>query len=435
MEQTDGALRVNGASAGLPASGFRTQFSGANPPEQLAAVFSALSRYTGDSLVITIAQAEKIVMTVARYKDHLHLARGVVNYLRNRGTLLQRDAGGLIWNDPSRPLTRTEIAALTGGARSVHAQKAPVPDVETCRAFLLSLGGARGSAIRVTVAWLIRRLEREYRLGSFAAFELLDRLFDADAVVLDTEDKGMVRVSSPHVASDATPVTTEPTGTTKHRYRITSREQGLLVEIIGETQVEGIFARARRTLGSANAAYNFYDIVVRRAKILVSERRGIGSKLSVHTVDHAAFDRAEFTVDDTLPRARHEGPAIAQATKPVPVLRPKAAKRPKLVRKAARVSDSPGAILARVEAELASLQTEEENDVRIERTVAQSRAALEKRLGKLEGQIAEVRDQLETLSDTHSVIGGNRKGREARRAKLDEIRKLARELLSVTGES
>lgn len=417
--QGNGTAQPLGA---LPQGAFETE------PEDLEAIFDAFRRYTRPSNVLSLAAAEKIVMRTSRYKDHLDLARKTVRYFQRRRWLLNRRAGGVVWNDPERPLTAAQIRELETAPRISAKSASPLPDAETCRAFLLSLGRDASGAVRGKLAQLARRLELKFQLSSSVTFDLVNDLIDQGVLDLDSTSSGTYRVLSVGETVEAAEVTkvsmaatvveaasaseeavtAEPQmgreerslNTEKPRkVRITPREEQFLVHLMGLQQVTSFYTLARTRLGDVGAAQRFHRLVVGQLGLLTTVIKGTRGKPSVHQVRHDVYDRFEFVVDSTLSRIQFEGRDESAPKKRVA----KTSKAAKEVAKVAPViapyadAASPDAILARVERELQALKSEESED----RAGYEARAKeRERRRAKLEAVRAKAKELIELLRGT-----------------------------------
>lgn len=417
--QENGAARPIGS---LPAGTFEAE------PEDLAAIFEAFRRYTRPSNVLSLAAAEKIVMRTTRYKDHLGLARRTVRYLQRRRILVDRRAGGVVWNDPAHPLTAVQIQELEMSPRVSAKAVASLPKAEVCRDFLLSLGRDASGAVRGTIKQLARRLEINFKLTSLVTFDLVNNLIDQGMLDLDPFEPGVYRVlrdgetvAAVEVAEaapvaevyDATKVATvaapqkareekSVAKSTLRQIRVTPREEKFLVELMGRDRVMSFYTLARERLGSKLSAQHFHHLVVRRLGLLTPVVKGTGGTRSVHQVQHSVYDKYDFPVDSTLVRAAHEGKdtsapqkeKVAKATRA-----PAAAAAPKV--KATTPlhtdEDSPDAILARVERDLKAIEAEETKDRASYDARAKERST---RRTKLEAVRAKARELIELLRGT-----------------------------------
>lgn len=385
-------------------------------PEDLEAILAEFRRDARVCPVFTHAAAEKVVMRTRRYKDHLDLARRTVRFLQGRRLLCDRAAGGLIFNDPRHPLTSAEIRELQTARRVSATPAAQLPEVEACRAYLLSLGRDSCCVVRGTHEQLARRLEVGYKLAGSAPFDLLNALIDAGVIVPDSEVAGTYRVLRVGEASEevraaetpaaidpqppltsaapSSPVAQAPKATAARReVRITPREERLLIELMDRDEVESLYTLACQRLGSVASAKYFHEFVTTRLGLLVSVRRGTGPRPSLHRVSHAAFDRFTFTPDSTLDRVRNEGPeGGAKATS-------SRSTKGRKVAKAAQdlPADSPEAILARVERDLKVIEAEETEDRAGYEARTKERA---RRLSKLEAVRAKARELIELVRGT-----------------------------------
>lgn len=394
----------NGTAGGLVAAEADKRTSQSAAPSDLASTaIVALRNFCAVShrRVLTCAEAQKAVMRVPAYADHLDMAQRTIVQLKAQRTLLERSDGGLIFNDPKKPLTDAEIKALQTGTRvSAPFEKRHLPTVAICRDYMRSLGSGSTDRVRFTARNLMDKFEKRFTLQSVDALNLLNMLIEDEVLVpADTTGTHLVLAPEPttHIKreepmaskntepaaappSEAEPAAPAPAvpATPRKVRAVTSAERAVLDELRKMAEIRGLLGWLANRLGGARAADPLRYFLTKSSGILTRIEWGSSGRpgSSRFRVNGEQFDHYEFVIDATLVRSNES--AVKRKPKKL-ALAPAAPTAPTAV-----ADEAPLQPLAQIDRQITLLR---EHTVSYERALAR-RSELREELATVEKTVA-----------------------------------------------